>query len=149
MSLTSSGSVAGVCWSGWAESLPTHGCRGTNPSLSGVKCLCLRGFQFLSRACPSRHPYLALRIEQHSGPRWRPRPSPVASSNGTLLDSSVEANKALSDCPSCRAHNVQLFMCKQCGQEYCENCVLDDRCPNCESAERSEPGKAWWKFPRD
>ncbi len=54
----------------------------------------------------------------------------------------------LESCVNCRAHNVQVFVCKQCETEYCENCIVEDRCPECGFPERTEPGRTWWKFPK-
>jgi hypothetical protein len=41
---------------------------------------------------------------------------------------------------------VQVFVCKQCNSEFCENCIAEDRCPACSFPERTEPGRAYWKF---
>jgi len=52
-------------------------------------------------------------------------------------------------CPNCGADGVQVYRCKECDLEYCETCVVDDKCPDCASADRTDPGRAWWKFPQE
>jgi methionyl-tRNA synthetase len=49
-------------------------------------------------------------------------------------------------CPNCGVSGVHIYVCKQCGTEYCEICIADDCCPDCGSPDRSDPGRAWWKF---